>query len=178
MSVSPIDGVPSSESQMGKPHLSFVNKGKWDILSFHSTFFFARNSDVLDFITKFAVSWSAFPPSCLQVEGGSLNLGKWTTGGLFVTQTATNFLLVTSLMTLMRASSKTSSWVRLIKSECVWNDFASVTHVSWHVFSTSQHMETLLSSGSTPRELVESFLILDLWCLTTPILCKESWGPR
>lgn len=32
MSVSPIDGVVSSESQTGKPHLSFVNKGKCEIL--------------------------------------------------------------------------------------------------------------------------------------------------
>lgn len=66
------------------------------------------------------VSWSGFSGACcfvLQVAGERLNPVTWTAGGLSVTQTATSFLLATSHMTLMRASSKISSWVCFLEKQ-------------------------------------------------------------
>lgn len=67
---------------------------------------------------KMYVGSSVFSGACcsvLQVAGERLNLEIWTTDGLSVTRTATSFLLVTSHMTSMRASSKSSSWVCFLK---------------------------------------------------------------
>uniref|UniRef100_A0A3B5LU35 G3BP stress granule assembly factor 2a n=1 Tax=Xiphophorus couchianus TaxID=32473 RepID=A0A3B5LU35_9TELE len=46
------------------------------------------------------------------------------------------------------------------------------------ILSFCSRMATWWSCESTPRGSVESCPTLDLWSLTTLILCRESWGPR
>lgn len=53
------------------------------------------------------------------MAGEKQNLGTWTAGGSSGTQTATSFLSATSPTTLMRANSKTSSWVCFLEKQHV-----------------------------------------------------------
>lgn len=103
-----LDGVASSDSQTGKQHLSFVNKGKYYCLK-HLFYFLLRT-----FFSCWSDVWFYIFIACcsdLQVAGAIQSLVTRIAGELFGTLTATSFLLAIFHMTLMKTSSKSFLWV-------------------------------------------------------------------